>query len=74
MTDNIPVPDTARDVLLKRIDGKLAWICFFLIVIALNTCSVAKRLEQAVLPERVVADGIPNVITAEPAPAPPEEK
>lgn len=47
MTDPVATDD-ARFVLLKKIDGKLAWICLFLILITLNTCSLADDIKDAV--------------------------
>ena len=34
--------------LLKQINGKLAWICFFLILIVLNTCELSVDVEDAI--------------------------
>ncbi|MDO1560064.1 hypothetical protein Q0812_11560 [Brevundimonas sp. 2R-24] len=37
-----------RDELLKKINGKLAWIIFFLVLITLNTCSLEDSISDAV--------------------------
>ena len=40
-------PTLLRDDLLKKINGKLAWIIFFLILITLNTCSLDDSVGDA---------------------------
>ena len=42
-----PPPDE-RLGLLRKINTKLAWIIFFLVLITLNTCELADDLEDAV--------------------------
>ena len=37
-----------RVSLLRKINTKLAWIIFFLVLITLNTCELADDLEDAV--------------------------
>ena len=41
-------PPDERLVLLRKINNKLAWIIFFLVLITLNTCELADDLEDAV--------------------------
>ena len=41
-------PPGPRDELLKKINTKLGWIIFFLVLITLNTCELADDLENAV--------------------------
>ena len=36
-----------RDELLKKINGKLGWIIFFLVLITLNTCSLDDSVGDA---------------------------
>ena len=38
--------EEARYDLLKKINSKLGWIVFLLVLITLNTCSAADRLED----------------------------
>ena len=42
-----PPPDE-RLTLLRKINTKLAWIIFFLVLITFNTCELADDLEDAV--------------------------
>jgi hypothetical protein len=39
--------ETARFDLLKKINHKLGWIVFFLVLITLNTCSLSDDLSDA---------------------------
>lgn len=69
-------PTPGRDELLKKIDGKLAWICFFLILITLNTCSLDDSVGDALRDMRRAerkAD-VAAAAAALPAPAPTAEK
>jgi hypothetical protein len=46
MSDSRPEPGP-RDELLKKINTKLKWIIFFLVLITLNTCELADDLKDA---------------------------
>ena len=46
MADTPPADERAS--LLRKINTKLAWIIFFLVLITLNTCDLAEDLEDAV--------------------------
>ena len=77
MTDETPVAPSPRDTLLKKIDGKLAWICFFLILITLNTCSLEDRVGDAIRemrdgdgPAGSAAPEVATPVAAQTAPAP----
>jgi hypothetical protein len=67
------VNEDARFALMKKIDGKLAWICFFLILITLNTCSLADDIKDAVQGRgdaAAPAEPVAATPAAAPAPAP----
>jgi hypothetical protein len=50
-------PHDERVTLLRKINTKLAWIIFFLVLITLNTCELADDLKDAVRSEgRAAAD------------------
>ena len=55
--------------LLRKVDGKLKWIIFFLVLITLNTCSLDDNLSDAVRDMRRAQDE-PAAPAAAPAPAP----
>jgi hypothetical protein len=64
--------EAPRQDLLKKIDGKLAWICFFLILITLNTCSLDDSVGDALRDLRRDEDpaAATAVAPAQPTPAP----
>ena len=41
-------PPAGRDELLRKINTKLAWIIFLLVLLVLNTCELADDVEDAV--------------------------
>ena len=45
-------PPGPRDELLKKINTKLAWIIFLLVLLVLNTCELADDVEDAVRGQR----------------------
>ena len=46
------LPPSPRDELLKKINTKLGWILFFLVLITLNTCELADDLKDAARRDR----------------------
>ncbi|HEX8569445.1 MAG TPA: hypothetical protein VF699_05910 [Caulobacteraceae bacterium] len=48
-------PPPSRDELLRKINTKLAWIIFLLVLLVLNTCELADDVEDAVRGERDAA-------------------
>lgn len=46
---------TDHTLILKKINGKLAWVCLFLIIIAVNTCRPAVTLTHEVSEPTVAA-------------------
>ena len=66
------VKEDAGFALMKKINGKLGWICFFLILITLNTCSLSDDIKDAVQgrDDAPATAAEPVTTAATPAPAP----
>ena len=68
MADKL-TPEEERHELLRKINNKMGWAVFLLVLITLNTCELADDVEDAIRRDEVPAAAAAPSAPAQPQPA-----